>query len=159
MADGAVFRVRTEASARIKLAMEDYVLAKDRVGGFKYNNAVTFVERIGDILKDEYFESATDGMRGLLSSTPNEITRFQANVAVTKADVKAASIVEAATRGQNATPEITTNEDAQEEATRINVFRLAVIGVKEQMAKEITAAVGEAITNPILRNADGVRFK
>ena len=70
-------------------------------------------------------------MRGLLSSTPNEITRFQANVAVTKADVKAASIIQAATRGQNATPEITTNEDAQEEATRINAFRLAVIGVKE----------------------------
>ena len=39
------------------------------------------------------------------------------------------------------------------------MFRLAVIGVKEQMAKEITSAVGEVITNPILRNADGVRFK
>ena len=71
MADRALFRVRTEAAARIKLAMENYILAKDHVGGFKYNNAVTFVERIGDILKDEYFESAMDGMRGLLSDAPN----------------------------------------------------------------------------------------
>ena len=131
MADGALFRVRTEAAARIKLAMENYILAKDRVGGFKYNNAVTFVKRIGDILEDKYFESATDGMCGLLSDAPNKLTKFQANVAVTKADVKAALIVEAAARGPNAKPEITTNEDAQEEVTRINVFCLAGIGVKE----------------------------
>ena len=76
MANGALFRVRTEAAARIKVAMENYILAKDRVGGFNYNNAVTFVERIGDILEDEYFESATDGMRGLLSDAPNELTKF-----------------------------------------------------------------------------------
>ena len=35
MADGALFCVRTEATARIKLAMENYIIAKDRVGGFK----------------------------------------------------------------------------------------------------------------------------
>ena len=74
------------------------------MGGFKYKNAVTFVERIGDILEDEYFESATDRMCGLLSDTPNELTKFQANFSVTKADVKAASIVEAAAQGPNATP-------------------------------------------------------
>ena len=65
----------------------------------------------------------------------------------------------AAAIGGNVAPEITTNEDAQEEANRQNVFRLAVVGAKEQMAKEITARVGKSVTNPILRNADGVRFK
>ena len=69
------------------------------MGGFKYNNAVTFVERIGDILEDEYFESATDGMRGLLSDVPNELTGFRANVSVTRADVKVVSIVAATARG------------------------------------------------------------
>ena len=34
-----------------------------------------------------------------------------------------------------------------------------VVGAKEQMAKEITARVGKSVTDPILRNADGVRFK
>ena len=64
-----------------------------------------------------------------------------------------------ATIGGNAAPEITTNEDAQEEVNRKNVFRLAVIGAKEQIAKEITAQVGKSVTDPILRNVDGVNFK
>ena len=94
-------------------------------------------------------------MKGLISKNPNKLTNFKANVAVTKADVKAASIAAVAAIGGNAAPEITTNEDAQEEANRQNVFRLAVVGTKEQMAKEIIARVGRSVTNPILRNAEG----
>ena len=45
-----------------------------------------------------------------------------------------------------AVPHIVTNEDAQEEANRQNVFRLACVGAKEQMAKKITAKVAANIT-------------
>ena len=159
MDNAALFRVRTEAAERVKVAMEPHKLAKDIVGGYKYNNAVTFTENIAGVLKDEYFENATYTMKGLISESPNELTGFKANVAVTKADVKAALIATAVAIGGNAVPEITTNEDAQEEANRQNVFGLAVVGAKEQMEKEITARVGKSVTNPILRNADGVRFK
>ena len=54
---------------------------------------------------------------------------------------------------------ITTNEDDQEEVNRQNVFRLACIGAKEGMAKEITARVGTSIKNPILRHPDDVWMK
>ena len=139
--------------------MEPHKLAKDSVGGYKYNNVVTFTKNIVRVLEDEYFENVTDGMKRIISENPNELTGFKANVAVTKADVKAALIAAAAALGGNAAPEITTNEDTQEKANRQNIFRLAVVSAKEQTAKEITAWVGKSVTNPIIRNADGVRFK
>ena len=155
MENAGLFRVCTKAVKRVKVGIKPHKLAKDSVSGCKYNNAVTFTKQITGVLEDEYFENTTDGMKGLISENPNELTGFKANVAVTKADVKAA-LIAAAAIGGNAAPEITTNEDAQEEANRQNVFRLAVVGSKEHMAKEITARVGKSITNPILRNADRV---
>ena len=62
-------------------------------------------------------------------------------MAIRAAEVKAASVAAAAaisTTGFVAVPHIQTNEDAQEEANRKNVFRLAYVGAKEQMAKDIT---------------------
>jgi len=159
MDNAALFRVRTEAAERIKAAMVAHKLPKDSVGGYKYNHAVTFIENIEGVLEDEYFEAAKDGMKGLTSEEPNELTGFKANVAITKADVKKASLEAAALVSSTTAAEITTNEDAQEEANRQNVFRLASIGVKEGMAREITARVGVSITNPILRHPDGVRMK
>ena len=118
----ALFRVRTEAVERIKVAMESHALPKDSVGRYRYNHAATFVENIEGVLEDEYFEAAADGMKGLLSKTANELTGFKANVAITRAYVKRASR-EAATRiSSREVPEITTNEDAQEEANRQNAF-------------------------------------
>ena len=97
-------------------------------------------------------------MKGPLADANNELTNFKANVAIRAPEVKAVSIAAAASISARAVPHIVTN-DAQEEANRQNVFRLACVGAKEQMAKEITAKVGANITNPILRHPDGVRFK
>ena len=54
---------------------------------------------------------------------------------------------------------ITMNTDAQEEANRQHVFRLACISAQERMAKNITARMGTGIMNPILCHPDGVRMK
>ena len=128
-------------------------------GGYRYNHAVTFVKNIEGVLEDEYFEAAKDGMKGLLSEAAKDLTGFKANVAITRADAKKASLEAAALVSSATAAEITTNEDAQEEVNRQNVFRLACIGAKEGMAKGITARVGTSITNPILRHPDGVRMK
>ena len=125
MDNAALFSVRTEAAKRIRVAMEQHNLPKDDVGGYRYNHAVTLVENIEGVLEDQYFENATDGMKGLLSETANEITDFKANVAIRAAEVKAASVAAAAaisTTGFVAVPHIQTYEDAQEEANRQNVF-------------------------------------
>ena len=61
--------------------------------------------------------------------------------------------------GEVIAPKIITNNDAQDEADRKNMYRLAAIGVKEGVAAGITKLVGADVTNPILRLADGTDFK
>ena len=57
------------------------------------------------------------------------------------------------------TPEITTRADAQEEAERLNTRVQFITGVKEALAKIVTAKFGKRITDPVLRTADGSDFK
>ena len=106
------------------------------------------------------FEETADEMKGLKDETPNVLTEMKAGFAVTKAAVLKASRDKAAaasTSSITVTPEIG-KDDAREEADQQNTFRLAVIGVKEAVAEGITALVGEAITNPVLRTADSSDF-
>ena len=56
-------------------------------------------------------------------------------------------------------PETMSNNDAQEEADRINMFRLAAIGAKEGAAAGTSKAVGTDITNTTLCTTDGQDFK
>jgi hypothetical protein len=57
------------------------------------------------------------------------------------------------------TPEITTRADAQDEAERLNTRVQFITGVKEALAKIVTAKFGKRITDPVLRTADGSDFK
>ena len=88
MDNEALFHVRSEAAKRIKVVMEAHKFPKDRVGGYRYNHAVIFVENIKGVLEDKYSEAASDDMKGLLNGMANELTGFKANVAITRADVK-----------------------------------------------------------------------
>jgi hypothetical protein len=57
------------------------------------------------------------------------------------------------------TPEITTRADAQDEAERLNTRVQFITGVKEALAKIVTATFGRRITDPVLRTANGSDFK
>ena len=118
MDNAVLFRVRTEATKRIKMTMEAHKLPKYSVGGYRYNHAVNFIENIKDMLKDEYFKAAADELKGLLSAKENDLTCFKANVAIIRADVKKTSLEIAALVSSTTAAETTTNEDAQEEANR-----------------------------------------
>ena len=56
-------------------------------------------------------------------------------------------------------PEITNSTDAQDEADRQNIFRLAAIGVKEGITEGITKVFRKYITNPILQTMEDRDFK
>ena len=112
MDNAALFRVRTEAAEKVKTAMEQHKLPKDSVGAYKYNNTVTFIENIKGVLEDEYFEAATDGMKGLVDKIPNDLTNFKANVSITKPDVKKTSLEAAALISATTAAKVTANEDA-----------------------------------------------
>ena len=84
----AFFRVREETTDQIKLAIRQHKLSKDTVSGFRYNSAVTFIKHFQGVLEDDFFDKTTNGMKGLASPISNILTRFKANVAITRADIK-----------------------------------------------------------------------
>ena len=147
---------------RVKAQMQELSIVKNNVGGYKYNAAVTLSKQINRFLYQQLFKESADGMVVLGSETPNTLTKFKSNVAIKKSDVKRRSIVEAAAASSTTnivSPKITTNVNNQDETDRQNTARLAVIGVKEAIAAEITVIVGAQIANPILCTTDRSDFR
>lgn len=160
--DGALFRVRSDTKARVLAEVVAIDFHANEVGGYAYNDATNLVLRLNRILEEQLFEFTTDGMTGLASEATNTLTSYKANISITKRDVlreAKATAAAASTIDNKVDPEYTTNTEGQDEADRRNNFRLAAIGVKEGVAAGITKLVGEAITNPVLRAADGINMK
>ena len=83
--DGAsIFRVRTKARARVSLEMVDINLHKNEVEGYAYNDARICVTQIKRVLERQIFEDLVDGMKGLASETPNELTNMKSTVSITR---------------------------------------------------------------------------
>ena len=142
--------------------MQEFLITNNDVGGYKYNAAVTFIKQINRVLEQQLFEELADGMVGLGSKTPNMLINYKSNVTTNKSDVKRQSIseVQAASSKINiVAPDITTNANAQDEADRQNIARIASIEVKEAILAAITSIVGAQITNRILRTTDGSDFR
>ena len=139
MDGGNLFRVRTDARTRVRAEMAELLLHKNEVGGYAYNDAKTLAIQIERVLERQLFEDSSDGMKGLASSTPNTLTKYRANINIKKKDViaqSAAAAADASTSTNTVAPEITA-DNAQEEADRQNVFRLAAIGVKKPSQPEL----------------------
>ena len=131
---GALFRVLSDAQARMKAQMQEILIHKNDVGGYEYNSGVTLIKQINRVLEQQLFEESANGMVGLGSAKPNTLTGYQSNFAIRKSNVKKQSIAEAEAASSTdniVAPKITTNANAQDEADRQNTARLAAIGVKE----------------------------
>ena len=68
----------------------------------------------------------------------------------------AAGAKAASTKMEIILPGYTTSSEAQDEMDRCNSYRLAVIDANEGVTEGLPQLVGKAITNPILRSADGL---
>ena len=157
MDGGALFHVRTEARTRVLTEMSEIRLHKKKVGGYAYNDANTLLTQIERVLERQLYEDSADGTKGLASDISNTLNEYRSTVHTKKRYVLAASRVAAnifSTDNSTVDPEITNNSDAQDEANRQNVLRLAAISVKEGITEGITEIAGKYITNPILRTTD-----
>ena len=101
-------------------------------------------------------------MKGIASDVINVLNEYKSKINIKKRDVPTASRATAkrsSTDDSTVKPEIANSSDVQDEADWKNVFRFAVIRVKEGTAEGITKIVGRDITNPILRTTDNSDFK
>ena len=85
---GALFRVQSDAQARVKAQMQEISINKNDVGGYEYNAAATLIKQINRVLEQQLFKDSSDGMVGLGNKTPNTLTSYKSNVAIKKSDVK-----------------------------------------------------------------------
>ena len=118
---GALYRVQSDAQARVKAQMQEMSITKNNVSVYEYNAAVTLIKQINRILEQQLFEESADDMVGLSSKTPNTLTNFKSNVAIKKRNVKRQSIAEAQAASSTiniVVPKITKNADAQDKADR-----------------------------------------
>ena len=118
MDGGALFCVRTEARTRVLTEISDIRLHKNKVGGYAYNDANTFITQIKLVLERKLFEDSADRMKGLTSDVGNALNDYKLTVHIKKRDVLAASRAaakHASTNDSTVEPEINTNSNAQDE--------------------------------------------
>ena len=77
MDGGALFRVRSDAQARVKAQMQEISIHRNYVGGYEYNIVVKLIKQINHVLKQQLFEESADGMVSLGSAMPNTLTGYQ----------------------------------------------------------------------------------
>ena len=129
----------------MKAQIQELLITKNDVGGYKYNAALTLIKKINRVLGQQLFEESADGMVGLGRETPNMLTNYKPNVAIKKSNNKRQSITEAQAASSTInilTPKITTNANAQDKTDIQNTARITAIGVKEAIATAITSIVG-----------------
>ena len=138
MDGGILLCVLTEASIRVLTEILEICLHKNEVCGYAYNDANTLLTQIERVLKRKLFEDSSDGMKGLASDNSNALNEYKSKINIKNRDVLTASRAAAnivSTDKSIVEPEITNNSNAQDEANRPNVFRLAAVGVKEGIAE------------------------
>ena len=131
--DGSAFRVRGDTCTRVTTEISALKLHKNEDGGYAYDDALIFKKQIERVFERQYYESYSDDMKGLLAKDPNDLNAILLTKLVSRRSVlkeSKAITAKESTSTNIVAPEITSNTDAQEEADRINMFRLAAIGAK-----------------------------
>ena len=158
-----LFRLREDTKTRVLARMLALTVNKNSAGGYAFTEAELLKQNINRILSEQLCEFTNDGMKGLAAEASNKLNGYISTIMVTKRQVlkEAADAAKKASKASTETvePEFTTNSDAHDEALLRNGYCLAAVGVKEGIAEGITQLLGEAVTNPILRSADGLTFK
>ena len=71
---GALFRVRTDAQARVKAQMQELSIVNNNAGGYEYNAAVTLLKQINRMLEQQLSKESADGVVRIDSESPNTLT-------------------------------------------------------------------------------------
>ena len=133
---------------------------KDENGQYKHDDAIKFIGEIKRKLGEMFnLLDPANGMAALAGDGDNDINSIKSTSVYLPSDILKVSKKEAEDEskktGQTVAPEITTRQDAQEEADRKNQYSQAVIGVKEGVTEALEEIFGTDATDIVLKTADG----
>ena len=158
----ACYTVRATTRAEVSKSIGKLSLTKNAEGQFGHDDILTLIKQITRIFAGQFNPSASGpGMTKLLDARPNALNnKKSSDVFTIESVLREARDEAAAARTTPPTePLITLRSDAQDEADLQNRFTQAIMGAKEGATEAITAIVGSAITDNVLRSADGTDFK
>ena len=94
--DSNAYKIRDEARARVSKAIDAIKLPKDENGSYTHDDATLFLQRIKCELERQLNEYTSSGMKQLMSSTVNELTKLKTSASITWNGVLKASKAKAA---------------------------------------------------------------
>ncbi len=139
-------------------------LQTNKCGQYTHDAILLLQKGIRHVLISQFNPSDPGkGMEKLLNDNNNLLTLVKSTDAIMVSyvikEVKQRGDELTASTNKTASPSITAQAEAQEEADQLNVINESVIGVKEGVVKAITKLVGSDVTNAILQMADGSDLK
>ena len=72
-----MFRVCTDAHARVKAQMQELSIVKNDASGYEYKAVMTLLKQINRVLEQQLFEDSVDGIVEIGSESPKTLKQIQ----------------------------------------------------------------------------------
>ena len=155
----AVWSARRENKINTVEQLKKIKLTIDDAGQYQHDDVIKFIEQLKQVAKEQFNPlDKTNGMSKLFEKTQNTINSITTRHAYDYKDILKKSKDEASkasTKETTVKPDITTRQEAQDEADRLNQIYQAVLGVKEGFKEKICDSGGTDALSSVLQQADG----
>ena len=162
MAD-AIYSARGNTRDEVGKRLAKLTLAKNERGQYTHDDVMMYIAALKKVLKGTFnvgdpgngMLKLCNGSRGqaghLAAIKSTDVATRKSVLAASKSEAEAASLAE----GSAVAPTITSQNDAQDEADRINLMQQAVIGAKEGAVEAIIEQIGQDVADTIINDVDG----
>jgi hypothetical protein len=155
----AVWSARHENKINTVKQLKKIKLTFNDAGQYQHNDVIKFIKQLKQVAKEQFnpFDK-TNGMSKLFEKNQNTINTITTQHAYDYKDILKKSKDDASkvsTKETTMKPEITTRQEAQDEADRLNQIYQAVLGVKEGFKEKICDSGGTNTLSLVLQQADG----
>ena len=141
-----------EQLKKIKLNTND-------MGQYQHNDVIKFIKQLKQVAKEQFNPlDKTNGMSKLFDNNQNTINTITMQDAYDYKDILKKSrdkASKASTKEITVKPDISTRQEAQDEADRLNQIYQAVLGVKEGFKEKICNLGGTDALSSVLQQAYG----
>jgi hypothetical protein len=155
----AVWSARRKNKINTVKQLKKIKLTIDDAGQYQHDDVIKFIEQLKQVAKEQFNPlDKTNGMSKLFEKAQNTINSITTRHAYDYKDILKKSRDEASkasTKETTVKPDITTRQEAQDEADRLNQIYQAVLGVKEGFKEKICDSGGTDALSSVLQQADG----
>ena len=155
----AVWSARCENKINTVEQLKKITLTIDDAGQYQHDDVIKFIEQLKQVAKEQFNPlDKTNGMSKLFEKNQNTINTITTQHAYDYKDILRKARDEAfktSTKDTTVKPDITTRQEAQDEADRLNQIYQAVLGVKEGFKEKICDSGGTDALSSVLQQADG----